>query len=64
MGRPRLLWEKSVRKPMKILGGVRIAIENPLGSPFTLKYAIASSGIDDELSGESQLTDLAEIDAL
>jgi len=45
-------------------GGGRIAIEKLFGSPLTLKYAIASSSIDDELSGQSQLTDSTEIASL
>ena len=46
------------------VGGGRIALENVLGSPFTLKYAIADSDIDDEQSGLSQLTDISEINSL
>lgn len=36
--------------------GGRIAVKQLLGSPLTLKYAIASSRIEDEHSGESWLT--------
>lgn len=36
-------------------GGARLAIEQIFGSPLTLKYAIASSSIDDELSGQNEL---------
>ena len=46
------------------VGGGRIAVERIFGSPLTLKYAIASSSIDDERSGQSQLTDAAEIASL
>jgi hypothetical protein len=46
------------------VGGGRIALENVLGGPLTLKYAIASSDIDDEQSGLSQLTNIDEINAL
>ena len=35
------------------VGGGRIAIEQIFASPFTVKYAIASSSIEDELSGQS-----------
>ncbi|RBW46498.1 DUF2860 domain-containing protein [Psychromonas sp. B3M02] len=46
------------------VGGARIAVERILGSPFTFKYAVASSSIDDEESGQSQLMDEQEIAAL
>lgn len=46
------------------IGGGRIAVERIFGSPLTLKYAIASSSIDDELSGQSQLTDATDIASL
>jgi len=46
------------------IGGGRVAIDNILGSPLTLKYAIAVSSIDDEKSGQSQLTDIDEIASL
>lgn len=46
------------------VGGGRVALENIYGSPFSLKYAIATSSVDDESSGVSQLTDAADIDLL
>jgi hypothetical protein len=46
------------------VGGGRIALENVLGSPFTLKYAIADSQVDDEQSGNSQLTNVSEINSV
>ena len=46
------------------VGGGRIAVERIFGSPLTLKYAIASSSIDNERSGQSQLTDASEIASL
>jgi hypothetical protein len=46
------------------VGGGRIALENVLGSPFTLKYAIADSQVDDEQSGISQLTNVSEINSV
>jgi hypothetical protein len=46
------------------VGGARVAVERIFGSPFTLKYAVASSSIDDEQSGQSQLMDAQEIAAL
>jgi len=36
------------------VGGARIAIEQVFASPFTIKYAVASSSIEDELSGQVQ----------
>ena len=41
--------------------GARIAIERFFGGPLTLKYAIASSHIEDELSGQSQLSEQNDI---
>ena len=46
------------------VGGGRIAVERIFGSPLTLKYAVASSSIDDEFSGQTQLTDAAEVASL
>ena len=46
------------------VGGGRISVERILGSPFTLKYAVASSSIEDEESGQSQLMDDQEIASL
>jgi hypothetical protein len=46
------------------VGGARLAIEQIFATPFTVKYAIASSTIDDELSGTSELTDASEIASL
>jgi len=46
------------------VGGARVAVERTFGSPFTLKYAVASSSIDDEQSGQSQLIDDQEIAVL
>lgn len=43
------------------VGGARIAVDNIFGTGLTFKYAIASSSIDDELSGQSQLSDTSEI---
>jgi len=43
------------------IGGARIAVDNILGTGLTVQYAIASSSIDEELSGQSQLSDASEI---
>jgi len=48
------------QKTDKHVGGGRVAIENVLGSPLTLKYSLASSSVDNEKSGQSQLSSLAE----
>jgi len=41
------------KKTAQSVGGARIAIEQVFASPFTLKYAIAHSNIEDELSGQN-----------
>ena len=41
--------------------GARIAIDRLFSGPLTLKYAIASSHIEDELSGQSQLSEQSDI---
>ena len=46
------------------VGGARIAIEQILTSPFTVKYAIASSSIEDEFSGQMQNLTSNEVDSL
>ncbi|TEW52633.1 DUF2860 family protein [Psychromonas algicola] len=46
------------------VGGGRIAIEQIFASPFTVKYAIASSSIEDELSGQTNSLTSDEITLL
>jgi len=46
------------------VGGARIAIEQILATPLTLKYAIASNSINNEKSGNSELTDNNELTLL
>lgn len=41
-------------------GGGRLAIERLLGSPFAIKYALASSDVDNEQSGQGQSLDAAD----
>ena len=50
---PFLVGSKREETKQKV-GGARIAIEQIFASPFTLKYAIASSSIEDEMSGQVQ----------
>lgn len=45
-------------------GGARIAVEQVFGSPVTLKYAIASSSIEDEFSGQTQGLSVEDIESL
>ncbi|TEW53986.1 DUF2860 domain-containing protein [Psychromonas sp. RZ22] len=44
--------------------GGRIAVEQIFGSPFTLKYAVASSSVKEELSGQNELNNPDDIAAL